>query len=199
MTRRARLMAVLAIVVAGGAAVISSTQTWLHVTLTDGAADSLAVPGTAAVPVLAPLGLAALALGLALTIVGRVLRYVFGVIAIAIGASLLALVWPVAIDLPLPAVAATVTEATGLSGLEAVSALVAEITATAWPWVALVAAVVLIAGGAFTLATAHTWRGSGRRYRTDTPAAGTGGTAGSRPHDAIDSWDDLSRGADPTA
>ena len=199
MTRRARLIAVLAIVIAGGTAVISSTQTWLDVTLNDGAADTLAVPGTAAVPVLAPLGLAALALGLALTITGRVLRYVFGVLAVAIGASLLALTWPVATELPVTAVASTVTEATGLSGTTAVAALVAEITATPWPWVTLVAAALLVAGGAFTLATAHTWRGSGRRYRTDTPAAGAPGTAGSRPHDAIDSWDDLSRGADPTA
>jgi len=197
MTRRARLLAVLASLVAGGAAVISSTQTWLDVTLDDGAAHVLAVPGAAAVPVLAPLGLAALALGLALTIVGRVLRYIFGAIAVAIGVLLLTLSWPVAVDPPVTAVAATVTETTGLSGTAAVSALVAGITVTPWPWVTVAAAVVLVLGGIWTLVSAHRWKGSGRRYRTD--AAVASGPAASRPHDAIDSWDDLSRGTDPTA
>ena len=197
MTRRARLMAVLAMVVAGGTAVISSTQTWLDVTLTDGAAHVLAVPGAAAVPVLAPLGLAALALGLALTIVGRVLRYVFGGIAVAVGGLMLALTWPVAVDPPVTAAASTVTDTTGLSGTEAVSALVAGMTVTPWPWVTVVAAVILVVGGIWTLASAHRWKGAGRRYRTE--VAGVAGPASSRPHDAIDSWDDLSRGTDPTA
>jgi len=196
-TRRARLLAVLAIVVAGGTAVISSTQTWLDVTLTGTAGDALAVPGTAAVPVLAPLGLAALALGLALTIVGRVLRYVFAVVAVAIGGLLLTLTWPVASDPPVTAVASTVTEVTGLSGTEAVSALVAQIAATPWPWVTLIAAAVLSLGGVWTVVSGHRWKSAGRRYRTD--AASTAGPASSRPHDAIDSWDDLSRGTDPTA
>ncbi len=197
MTRRARLLAVLAIIVAGGTAVISSTQTWLDVTLTDGAAHVLTVPGTAALPVLAPLGLAALALGLALTIVARVLRYVFGAIAVAIGVLLLTLTWPVAVAPPVTAVASTVTETTGLSGTEAVAALVAGIAVTPWPWVTVVAAVLLVLGGVWTLVTAHRWKGAGRRYRTD--AAPATGPASSRPHDAIDSWDDLSRGTDPTA
>ncbi|MCR2792634.1 Trp biosynthesis-associated membrane protein [Microbacterium sp. zg.Y625] len=197
MTRRARLMAVLAMVVAGGTAVISSTQTWLDVTLTDGAAHVLAVPGAAAVPVIAPLGLAALALGLALTIVGRVLRYVFGAIAVAVGGLMLALTWPVAVDPPVTAAASTVTETTGLSGTEAVSALVAGMAVTPWPWVTVVAAVILVVGGVWTLASAHRWTGAGRRYRTE--ATAVAGPASSRPHDAIDSWDDLSRGTDPTA
>ena len=54
------------------------------------------------------------------------------------------------------------------------------------------------AAGAFTLATAHRWRGAGRRYRTDAPSAVPAAQATSRPHDAIDDWDDLSRGEDPT-
>ncbi|MCR2811917.1 Trp biosynthesis-associated membrane protein [Microbacterium sp. zg.Y1090] len=194
--RRARLLAVLATVIGGGVAVIASTQTWLDVTLDDGAAHTLAVPGASAVPVLAPLGLTALALGLALTVVGPVLRYVFGVIALAAGGMLLALVWSVAVNPPVSAVASTVTEATGLSGLGAVSSLVARIDATVWPWAGLAGSLLITAAGIITLATAHRWRGAGRRYRADTTVPGP---AASRPHDAIDSWDDLSHGADPTA
>lgn len=85
MTRRSRLLCVLAIIVGGAIALIGSTQTWLTVTLNAGAVEPLDVPGASALPLLAPLSLAALALGLALTVVGRVLRYVFGVLATVIG------------------------------------------------------------------------------------------------------------------
>ena len=67
----------------------------------------------------------------------------------------------------------------------------------------LVGWVVLLAAGAFVLATARTWKGAGRRYRTDA-APRSGGALGDRhptasaPLDAIDSWDGLSRGEDPT-
>jgi hypothetical protein len=198
---RARLLAVVATVIAGAIGVISSTQTWLTVTLDDGAEHVLSVAGADAVPVLAPLSLAALALGGALSIVGLVLRYVFGALAVAIGATLAVLTAQIAFTRPLSAVASTVTTATGLTGEKAVADLVLQVDPTPWPAVTLVAWIVLFAAGVFTLVTARRWRGSGRRYATDasTRPAATAGPAASRPHDAIDSWDDLSRGDDPTA
>jgi hypothetical protein len=199
MIRRARLAAVLAIVLAGAITVIGSTQTWLAVALTDGSAEALEVPGASAVPVLAPLGLATLALGGALSIVGAILRYIFGAIGLAIAVILGSLSGRVALSAPVDAAAGTVTTATGIAGADAVGDLVASIAVTPWPAVTLVAQIVLAAASVFTLATAHAWRsGSGRRYRTAADAA-PAGAAGSRPHDAIDSWDDLSRGDDPTA
>lgn len=201
--RRARTLAVVAAVLGGGLAVIGSTQPWLEATLRDGARAVLPVPGTAALPLLTPLGLAALALGLALSIVGPVLRYLFGAIGILIGG---ALAWEsvrVAVTTPPAAVVTVVADATGLSGVAAVETLVESITATAWPWIAALGAVLVFAGGVLTLATARSWGGSDRRYRTDAAGpASVAGAAGSRPHDAhdpIDSWDDLSRGSDPTA
>lgn len=200
MTARARLFAVLATVLAGAIGVISSTQTWLVVTLDDGAGAQLAVPGASAIPVLAPLSLAVLALGGALSIVGLVLRFIFGVLTIAIATTLGVLTAQVVIAPPTAAVTATVTTSTGITGVEAVAELVLRIDQTPWPVLTLVAWVVLLAAGLFTLATARRWRGTGRRYRTDAapPVAPTAGAAASRPHDAIDSWDDLSRGDDPT-
>lgn len=198
MIRRARLIALIAVVAGGALALIGSTQTWLDVTLrqTD---DVLAVAGDSAVPLLAPLSLAALALGLALSIVGRALRYAFGALAVLIGLALAVPIWRVAAEHPIDAVARTVTEATGLAGAETVGSLVGGIVATPWPLLSLVAAALIVAGGLFTLATAHRWGGSGRRYRT----ASADAAPGMRPHDAsrdtaIDSWDDLSRGEDPT-
>ncbi len=196
--RRARLLAVVAVVLCGALGVISSTQTWLTVVLDDGAQHQLTVPGASAVPVLAPLSLAVLALGAALSIVGPVLRHIFGALSIVIAALLIWLTAPVAVDPPTSAVASTVTEATGITGEPAIAALVSSITVSAWPAISLALWILLFVAGVFTLATARHWRGSGRRYRTDdAPTPGRG--RGSRPHDAIDSWDDLSRGEDPTA
>lgn len=195
------MLAVVAAIVGGGLAVIGSTQPWLEVVLRDGAQGALPVPGTSALPLVTPLGLAALALGLALSIVGRVLRYVFGVIGVVIGGVL---VWQsvhIATTAPPESVVSVVADTTGLSGLAAVDELVAQITPTAWPWIAAVGAVLVLAGGALTLLTAASWRSTARRYRTD-PATQASSAPGSRPHDShdpIDSWDDLSRGADPTA
>lgn len=196
MIRRSRLLAVVATLVGGGLGVISSTQTWLTVTLVQAGVQPLPVPGAAAVPVLAPLSLAVLALGLALSIVGVVLRYVFGVLTLAIGGLLLVLTAQVVFVRPASAVVSTVTTATGISGTTSVATLVSAIDLTAWPVFALLGWVVLILAGGLTLTTARRWRGSGRKYRTGStrPAAEDAAAL-----DAVDSWDDLSRGEDPTA
>ncbi len=197
MIARARLLAVVATVLAGALGIISSTQTWLTVTLDDGAGQMLPVPGADAVPVLAPLSLAVLALGAALSIVGRVVRWVFGGLTVLIAAALIALTGQIAFGLPASAAASTVTAATGITGLESITALVTSIAPTPWPSVTLLGWLVLLLAGLFTLVTAGRWRGSGRRYRTG-EGEGASAPAASRPHDAIDSWDDLSRGTDPT-
>ncbi|WP_438353003.1 Trp biosynthesis-associated membrane protein [Microbacterium sp. CJ88] len=197
MIARARLLAVVAIVLTGALGVISSTQTWLTVVLDDGTGHELFVPGAAAVPVLAPLSLAVLALGAALSIVGRVVRWIFGALTVLIAVALGIVTGQVAVALPVTAVSSTVTTATGITGIDSVAALVRTISPSPWPFVTLALWVLLLAAGLFTLATAHRWRGSGRRYRTDGEGADASAPA-SRPRDAIDSWDDLSRGTDPT-
>lgn len=200
MIRRGRLLAVAGTVLCGALGVISSTQTWLTVVLDDGAAHTLEVAGAAAVPVLAPLSLAVLALGAALSIVGLVLRYVFGALSVLIALALGWLTARVVFELPVGSVSATVTEATGIAGESAVSGLIDSITATAWPAITLVVWGILLVAGIFTIATARHWSSVGRRYSTDAAATAS---SGARPHDAagsraIDDWDDLSRGDDPT-
>jgi uncharacterized membrane protein (TIGR02234 family) len=199
MMRRARLLAVLVTLAAGAVGVISSTQTWLVATLDDGAQHTLAVSGAAAVPVLAPLSLAVLALGAALSIVGLLLRFVFGALTVATAGVLGFLSAQVAFGAPVTAVASTVTTATGITGEEAVAALVSSITATPWPAITTACCVVLLAGGVFTLVTARNWGRSGRRYESEAAAPADAGSPDARPFDAVDSWDDLSRGGDPTS
>ena len=203
MIARARMLGVLAIVLGGAVGIVGSTQTWLEVTLRSGATEALSVPGASALPLLAPLSLAALALGLALTVVGRVLRYVFGLLATLIGGVLMVGAARIALERPLDAVAAVVTKATGLSGADAIADLVSSITATGWPYAVAVAGLVVALGGLWTLATAHRWRSGGRRFERDgahTGGASAGHSAAASSRDkAIDSWDDLSHGDDPTA
>ncbi len=196
MTARARLVSVLSILLAGALGILSSTQTWVHVSLVGVASSDLEVAGADAVSVLAPLSLAVLALGLALSIVGVWLRYVFAVLSLAAGVVLVWLTVTVLTGPPLSAIAPDVTDATGITGDSAVTALVASSTVTAWPWLAVVGFVVLLAGGGFALVTANRWRRGGRRYEAASVRAARALDGG--PLDAVDSWDDLSRGSDPT-
>lgn len=194
--RRPRSLAVVTMLLAGAIGVIGSTQTWIDVTLDDGAQQTLAVPGSDALPILTPLSLAALALGAALSIAGPIVRYVFGAIGLAIAVLLGFGAAQIVFATPVSATAATVTDATGISGVDAVGDLVAGLSLTPWPAVTLVAQILLAAAAVFTLVTARRWgSNAGRKYRTTGDSAGES----SRPHDAIDSWDDLSRGDDPTA
>lgn len=191
--KRARSLSVLGILLAGVIGLIASTQTWFHVSLRDVAASDLTVAGSAALALLTPFSLAALALGIALSIVGRVVRYVFGVLAVAIGATMLALSIPLVTGSPISAVAPSVSEATGIAGESSVADLVAAITPTVWPVIGTVAWLLLLACGIFVLATASAWPQSGRKYAATQHAHVEEG-----PLDAVDSWDDLSRGDDPT-
>jgi hypothetical protein len=193
MMPRARLIAVVLTIACGALGVTSSTQTWLHVRLAGSAAHDLTVNGAAAIPVLAPLSLALLALGAALSIVGVVLRYVFGGLALVIGLVQAFLAGQVAVARPVSAVARTVTDATGITGSKAVAELVADVTETAWAPVTLVVWIALCAVAVFVLTTARRWGAAGRKYRTDTASRRAG-----EQLDAVDSWDGLSRGEDPT-
>lgn len=193
MVRRGRSISVMGFLLAGGVGIISSTQTWLTVTRAD-AGEPILVPGADALPLLAPLSLAVLALGAALALVGPVLRYVFATLALL---GSVALTWwtaPIIVAAPMAAVAPVVTETTGLAGSTAIADVVAAITPSAWPTLALVGWVILAIASIFALISARGWKRGGKRFKTD--AAAHGENAG--PVDAIDSWDDLSRGTDPT-
>ncbi|SEB77031.1 Trp biosynthesis-associated membrane protein [Microbacterium hydrocarbonoxydans] len=193
LARRGRSIAVSGFLLSGAIGIISSTQTWLTVERAD-AGEAILVPGASALPLLAPLSLAVLALGVALSIIGPILRLVFGVLAAAASLFLGWTTLQLLLTEPLRAVTPTVTETTGLAGSAAIADVVAGIQLSPWPVVTLVGWVLLLAASVVVLLTWRRWKSGGRRYRTD--AAHVEASAG--PVDAIDSWDDLSRGTDPT-
>lgn len=214
--RRARSTTVLLLLAAGALLLIASTQTWFVVVLRESPDTPLEVSGSAAMPVLAPLALAALAVAAATSIAGRFLSYAAAVLAILLGSALTVLLWAPSTGHTAAAIAPTVTEATGIAGTDAIAALVRRVDTTAWPIIALVLSVVLLVVGLFALVTAHAWPRTGRRYRTSSrprgadaaargverglsvAASGETSATSTAPLDAIDSWDDLSHGSDPT-
>jgi hypothetical protein len=163
---RGRAIAVSGFLLSGAVGIISSTQTWLTVERAD-AAEAILVPGAAALPLLAPLSLAVLALGIALSIVGPVVRLVFGVLSTAAALFLGWTTLQLLLSEPLDAVGGTVTETTGLAGSTAIADLVAGIELSSWPVVTLIGWVVAIAMHvAFFVFTCVSWPSGEKGART---------------------------------
>ena len=209
--RVGRTTAVAVLVGLGGALLAVTAAPWLLVPVSTAIAEAtVSVPGSAAVPAAPASALVVLAGGLAVAIAGRVARLVAAV-AVA-GAGLLAAgaALRFAADPAAAAIAAS-AEATGLRELAGAPSV------TPWP---LVAAGLggLAALAAVTVAIASRGWASGaggRRFERAVPDGGasSGETAGmtaggaragteAEPLDArtraMDDWDALSRGDDPT-
>ncbi|MCX7521677.1 Trp biosynthesis-associated membrane protein [Microbacterium sp. STN6] len=217
-SRRAKYAAMIAAAAASGLAVLASTQTWYTLRLVAGTArtSAVTVQGSSAAPALTALALAGLALAGALSISGRIARIVLGILGILIGASMLISSFSALAD-PVQAGSGAVTNATGIAGHDSVARLVTHVDTSAWPWVAVAAGVVAVLAALAVLVTGHTWPGPSRRYQAvrfesaddaaeaashPTEAKGGAAIAGDEASaardSAIDRWDELTRGDDPT-
>lgn len=192
--KRLKSVTLLAIVAVSALTLLAWTQTWFTIGLsgTDTATTSIAVAGSVAAPALSALSLAGLALVAALAISGRMLRMLFGVLELALGAGVV-LSSLVAIGSPVAASASAVTKATGLSGAASVAHLVTSVTPTAWPWVAVALGVLAALLGAVVSSTTRRWPGSTGRYQQVSPAESR------KTPNRVSDWDELSGGSDPTS
>ncbi|TAM69934.1 MAG: hypothetical protein EPN48_05925 [Microbacteriaceae bacterium] len=221
--RRVKYGILLSVIAAGGLALLAATQTWYTVHLTAEAdhAEGIEVPGSVAAPALTALAIAALALALALAISGRVGRVVLAVLGLLVGGSII-LSASTAIANPPSTVISTVTKVTGIAGNASVTRLIGTIDAGIWPAVGLIGGILAVLASVAVAVTGRRWPSSSRRYdavrfteagtahRDDgTAATGheTASTDAAHPERppaentrdaAIDTWDDLSRGEDPT-
>ncbi|WP_445967087.1 Trp biosynthesis-associated membrane protein [Agromyces sp. ZXT2-3] len=195
-----KLSAILGILAGSGLALLSWSQTWYSATLVDGAASgaaaTLEVAGQAASPALSALALAGLALAGALTIAGPVIRIVLGLLAALLGGCIV-LAASLAISDPVAAVSSAVAEATGVAGAESTAELVDEVVASPWPVVAVVGGLLVLAAGLAVVLTARAWPTS-RRYGGGVRVASDDGAPVPASDRAVDAWDELSRGDDPT-
>ncbi len=167
----------------------TTTQTWIHVAIgpSEVAQSDLDIPGSKAAVAVSALALVALAGSLATTIAGKIARIITSAVVFLSAVGIIAVVAGVLAD-PVAAAASEVGAATGIDGQASDAAV------TVFPVLAIAAAAVLALA-----ALALLWFGRGWNVRTKYDAAKTGTpTQKTGPVDDIDSWDQLSRGEDPT-
>jgi uncharacterized membrane protein (TIGR02234 family) len=178
---------VLLAVVAAGALLASGGRTWVSGTVDDAVLGASRVSGSgrdvaSGVVALALVGIAA---ALASTTSGPVVRRVTLALVAVAGLAEAFLAGRVLTDAD-GALGAVAARATGRTG-----SIETHASATAWPWVALVAAAALVAAGLLGLLGAARWRGLGARY--EVPEA-----QGARGQRVASDWDRLDAGEDPT-
>ncbi|WP_426515157.1 Trp biosynthesis-associated membrane protein [Diaminobutyricibacter sp. McL0618] len=199
----------------------------VHLAAAANHAAAVVVQGSAAAPALTALSLAGLALAAALAIAGPVVRIVLAVLGLLIAVSIV-LSAGIALGDPVQAAAAAITSASGVSGGTSVTRLAETVDVSFWPWIAIVGGIVIAVASIAVVVTSRRWPGPSRRYQAvrfedaDAGAEGPSGFDGdgvpdvlaapdpAAPSDqtgqgvpidrdaAIDSWDELSRGEDPT-
>jgi hypothetical protein len=188
MTRRStRLGLILAGVALSAVILLAWTQSWVELELVGG--GSLSVAGDVAAPALTALALSGLALNAALSIAGPVFRVVLGALQTVIGVMVASFAVAV-IAAPISAVAPAVSQLTGVSGDASTAALIDSASVTLWPWLALVAGLLMVGTSIAVFVLGRHWPQSSRKYQ----AARLTETDGS----PIGTWDALSDGRDPT-
>lgn len=184
--KRLRLISMAAIVAEAALVSLAWSQTWFLLRLSGA---ELPVPGSVAGGALLPLALASLALVAALALAGPFFRVVLGVLDALLGVCVVAVtVW--ALSDPVRASLPVLIDSTGISGEGTLLGMVASAPATPWPILALALGIVMVLTGIAIAVTSRAWPTSGAKY-TRTRAETTDGTA-------IENWDALSGGDDPT-
>ena len=168
----------------------TTTQTWIHVFIAPGETtqSEINIPGSKAAVAVSALALVALAGALATSIAGKIARIITALIMFLSAAGITAVVLGVLAD-PVTAAMTEVGAATGIEGQGS------DATTTVFPVLAIVAALVLALVSLLVLFVGRRWNVRSK-YDVVQPSQ-AGGTG--EPVDGIDSWDQLSRGEDPTA
>lgn len=188
---RERLLVVLLGALGAALVLLAASRSWVTVHLRDPLAGSATVHPSgrdvaAVAPAAALVALAAVVAAVTLRTVGR---FVAGLILVLAGGTIAAVAVGAGLH-PLRGAADAIRSATGRAGDVSASATGA---ATAWPWIALVAALPIVLAGALTVVRGRRWSGLSARY--DAP---DGSAAPVADPVADDPWDAVSRGEDPT-
>ncbi len=171
----------------------TTTQDWLTVALPQGDVQTpdLAVSGSDAATPVTALALVAAAGALALSIAGRITRWIISAALAAAGAGIAVVSFGVAAD---PAAAARPAIGAAL-GINDTTRTMVE--ASAMPSAAGIAGLLLILAALWAVLASRSWPGS-RRYETRAQASARRGVAATAHSTDIDQWDRLTEGEDPT-
>ena len=191
--RRIKLTTILLGILLAAVVLLAWTQPWfeLVISLPQGGSDRVTASGDVAGGALSALSLASLALFAALTIAGRVFRIVLGVLQTLLGVCV-ALGAGTSLTDPIGASGTPITTATGVEGAESLVSLVDSVSATPWPWVALVTGIVSALLGVAVVVLSGMWPQATRKYSATRLVAADPAT------DPAAAWDTLSSGDDPT-
>lgn len=172
--------------------VASGSRTWVTGTTSDAVLGSARVSatGTEVVAGLVALALAGAAAAIAAATAGRVGRWL-AVVVLALVSIGLAVQVGRFVAAPGDALGREAARQLGRTG-----SIATHPSLGAWPWVAVVAAVLLIGAATLAVLGAPTWGGLGRRYETSDAADKD--TAGPRGQRVRSDWDRLDAGEDPT-
>ena len=181
-------------VIGGVLGLATSTRIWITVQPEVGSVKIplIEVAGSDASAAIAALAIVALAGSLAALIAGPVARYIVAGILLIAGGGIVTSAISVLAD-PVTAATTKVGEATGLSSSAG------DYEVSFWPYVTILAGVILVANALILAIASRTWKSS-KKYTRD--AAATAGNKDSLAPtgqiDEITGWDSLSRGDDPT-
>lgn len=221
--RRAKYSTMLLLVVGSVLALLAATQPWFTIRLTDTAnhSSTVSVAGSVAAPALTALALAGLALTAALAIAGPVFRIVLALLGLLLGVSVLISAITALSD-AVRASASAITTATGVAGDTSIHHLVHSVDTAFWPWLAIAGGLLIVLASAAVVVFSRLWPGPSRKYQTrfagedgrpaeEVVAEATDPAPAAEPavdtpegpatldrDTAIDSWDELTRGDDPT-
>lgn len=164
-------------------------RTWVSGTVDDAVlgASRVTATGTQVAAGVVALALVGAAAAVASTTSGRVLRRVTLVALALVGIAEGYAAVRVLLD-PGAALGEVAARAAGRTG-----SVETHAAATAWPWLALVAGLLLVVAAVAGWVGAASWRGLGARYETGST------TAGPRGQRVGSDWDRLDDGDDPTA
>jgi len=210
--KRSRPLVVVIGLLVAGLVMLSWTQTWftVHLDHTAAVVKTVDADGATVVPQYTAVAIASLALFLAMTIAGRVVRVVLAVVQVLLGVAVV-VSGVTALSDPVAAARSAIGSVAGVSDLGAVRRVVTGVDVSLWPVVGIIGGVLAALLGVAVLFLQRSWPGPSRKYGdaatpgTATAAGAAGGPAAAdgAPHrpvvrDAVVDWDDLSAGVDPT-
>ncbi|KAB1644090.1 Trp biosynthesis-associated membrane protein [Gulosibacter chungangensis] len=197
--KRLKQLAILAILLAAGLAMLTLTQPWAALGLhTQEFERDFTHSGGDAGTAIMGFGIAALAAAGALAIAGRFFRYVIGTLTFVLGVGI-TVAASIGIGDPAAGFGAEVRQFSGITDDAGVREIIAQgaISTSAWPLVALIAGILLSLAAVWTIITAHRWPQGSRKFNR-TRFESVSEHPEIEENDRISQWDALSAGDDPT-
>lgn len=182
----------------GVVALLTTLPTWITGTTPTATGDiPVSAPGTAASPAAASMALVILAAGLVLGLAGRVMR-VLALVAVIVGSIAAGVTIIGFLSNPDPVAASAAAEVTS------VRAINSPVDVSFWPYLTLSVFAVGIGVTGWVATHIDTWGKVGRKYETPHRGDAVSDTSTSTDsqaqarQQAMDDWDAISRGEDPT-